>query len=522
MLSYNGAIATFILMLFAGCNRNVPLRSVYTIRFDLNDPDLMPDTEIEMEAYFIKPGGDTVLVPGFYDGKGIYKIRAYCGETGRWKFFTTSQTKRLNHRSGSFLVSPSTLPGKLRIHTEDSRQFMNDNGDWFLHIGDTGYRYLVDSEKRWKEYIDQAVRMGTTKVRCWFARSRHTVEALYNDDRSDLNLSYWQEMEKRLNYALEKFPHVIFQLIPFAEDDQELLRFSEGDIMSGRVIETMQARWSAYPNVTFCISNDRNIDENPDLMEAVRSVGEKMSEREPWGTLITNHQKRYQGYAFVGDSWSDVITLEDIDQIDGGKVLEYRCLGTDPVVLDEDRYENWQNPVHDNYYFRRLMWANLLSGGHPTYGGLRTYESFTDTLTPRGIMGYYSANHYGLLEKGAHDFIHIHRFFAEKNLDLVNWIPSDSMAGRDPAITKCTRKGNDYIIYLQNPDDPYNHISADASDSIPEAVIDLQETEYLAAWFCPRSGTWYKTDTIKGKEQTKLPAPGGKDWVLYLKKMYWK
>lgn len=519
MLSCNGAIAAFFLMLTAGCNQNVPLRSVYTIRFDLNDPDLKPGTAIGMEAYFIKPGGDTVFVTGFYDGKGIYKIRAYCGETGRWKFYTTSQIRSLNHRSGSFVVNPSTLPGKLRIHTEDPHQFMYDNGDWFLHIGDTGYRYLVDSEKLWKEYIDQSVLMGSTKIRCWFARSRHTVEALYNEDRSDLNLSYWQEMEKRLDYALEKYPHVIFQLIPFAEDDLELLRFSEGDTMSRRVIETMQARWSAYPNVTFCISNDRNINGNPDLMEAVRSIGETMKEREPWGTLITNHQKRYQGYAFIEDSWSDVITIEDIDQVDGRKVLEYRILGTDPVVLDEDRYENWRNPAHDRYFFRRLMWSNLLSGGHPTYGGIRTYESYRDTLTPRGIMGYFSANDFGLLEEGAHDFIYIHRFFADKDLDLVQWIPSDSLAGKDPAVTKCARKGNNYIIYLQNPDDPVNHEKANVSESIPEVVIDLKEAEYVAAWFCTESGTWYKTDTIRGKEQIKLPAPGGKDWVLYLAAM---
>ena len=506
-------------MFLAGCNQNVLLRSVYTLQFELNDDDLNPDTEVGMEAYFRKPGGDTVHVSGFYDGNGIYKIRAYCGEIGRWKYYTTSHSGSLNERNGSFVVRSSTLPGKLRQHSADHYQFMYDNGDWFLHIGDTGYRYLVDSEKMWQAYLDQSVQMGATKIRCWFARSRHTVEALFNEERSDLNLSYWQEMEKRLDYALEKYPHIIFQLIPFAEDDQELLRFSKGDIMSRKVIETVQARWSAYPNVTFCISNDRNINGNQEIMEAVRSVGEYMNVRESWGTLITNHQKRYQGYAFAKDHWSDVITIEDIDQVDGRKVREYRALGADPVVLDEDRYENWRNPANDRYFFRRLMWANLLSGGHPTYGGIRTYESFSDTLTPRGMMGYYDANNNGLLEMGAHDFVHIHKFFSDKDLDLVNWVPSDSLTGNDPVNTKCARNRNDYIIYLQNPDDRINHATANVSDSIPETIIDLEETIFLASWFCPRSGTWYETDTIRGEKQTRLVAPGGEDWVLFLAMM---
>jgi hypothetical protein len=28
------------------------------------------------------------------------------------------------------------------------------------------------------------------------------------------------------------------------------------------------------------------------------------------------------------------------------------------------------------YFVRRLMWASLLSGGHATYGGGRTYEAY--------------------------------------------------------------------------------------------------------------------------------------------------
>lgn len=514
IINYAGLVV--FLMAIMSCTDESALRSVYTAQIGLDDKTLNPYSEIDLKAVFVKPGGDSVWLSGFYDGNGTYKIRAYCGEAGKWRWTTISNIEGLHGRKGKFIVKPSALRGKLRIHDGDPHQFMYDNGDWFLHIGDTGYRYLIDTEENWQEYIDQAASMGATKIRCWFARSRHTVEALFNEDRSGLNLSYWQEMEKRLDYALDKYPDLIFQLIPFAEDDQEMFYFKNEDFISRKAIDYMQARWSAYPNLTYCISNDRNINGRDDLKQAVRFIGDVMQRQEPWGTLITNHQKRYQGYAFVDDSWSDIITLEDIDQVHGQLVLDCRERGNAPVVLDEDRYENWRNPLHDRYFFRRLMWANLLSGGHPTYGGLRTYEPFEDTLTPQGIMGYYTATEYGLLEKGAHDFVHIHKFFTDKDLDLVNWIPSDSLAGNDPAITKCTRKEYNYIVYLQNPDDPVNHVSANVSDSIPEVVIDLKEAEYLATWFCPRSGTWDETDTIQGKEQAKLTAPGGKDWVLYL------
>ena len=514
IINYAGIV--ILILVSIGCTDESDLRSVYTAQIGLDDNTINPYTEVDLKAVFLKPGGDSVWVSGFYDGDGTYKIRAYGEEAGKWRWTITSNIEALDGKKGKFTVRHSTLRGKLRIHDSDPYQFMYDNGDWFLHIGETGYRYLVDTEECWQEYLDEAARMGATKIRCWFARSRHTVEALYTEDRSGLNLAYWREMEKRLDYALEKYPDIIFQIIPFAEDDQELFYFMNGDFISRKAIDYMQARWSAYPNVTYCISNDRNIDGRDDLKQAVRFIGDVMRKQEPWGTLITNHQRRFQGYSFVEEIWSDIITLEDIDQVHGQLVLVYRNRRNAPVVLDEDRYENWRNPLHDRYFFRRLMWANLLSGGHPTYGGLRTYESFTDTLTPQGIMGYYAANDYGLLEKGAHDFNHIHKFFSEKDLDLVNWVPSDSLAGNDPVITKCARKGKKYIIYLQNPDDPVNHVTANASDIIPEAIIDLEDGEFLSSWYCPWSGRWNETDTIHGEKQTKLVAPGGKDWILFL------
>lgn len=82
---------------------------------------------------------------------------------------TPSRSARAGDDQCRFTVlANSALPGtkgKLRKHLKDSYQFQHDNGDWFLHIGDTGYRYAVDTEPEWKTYIDQAVRIvRATKV----------------------------------------------------------------------------------------------------------------------------------------------------------------------------------------------------------------------------------------------------------------------------------------------------------------------------------------------------------------------
>ena len=71
-----------------------------------------------------------------------------------------------------------------------------------------------------------------------------------------------------------------------------------------------------------------------------------LASREPWGTLVTNHQCRFKGYDFTECEWSDIVTLEDIDQVDGRIILEYRQKASSPVVNDEDRYETYREPTH--------------------------------------------------------------------------------------------------------------------------------------------------------------------------------
>jgi hypothetical protein len=129
----------------------------------------------------------------------------------------------LDGKSGEFEVQPSELPGKLRKHPQDPRQFAYDDGQWFLHLGDTGYRYVTATEPLWQQYIDEAAQVGFNKIRTWFCSGRHDVAALFAKDRQGLDLAYWDEIERRLVYALEKYPHIQFQLIPYGEDWPELV-----------------------------------------------------------------------------------------------------------------------------------------------------------------------------------------------------------------------------------------------------------------------------------------------------------
>ena len=142
-------------------------------------------------------------------------------------------------------------------------------------------------------------------------------------------------------------------------------------------------------------------------------------------------------------------------------IKEYQK-GSAPVIVDEDRYELYTSPAHPRYFFRRLTWASLLSGGAATYGGLKTYEAFDGDLA--GVQGYF--DHADTL-KGENGFVHIHRFFDDAKLNLVGMRPDD------PALSVGSAHGRSSITRK-----PASSISR-----IPIAARQIRQTP-------PRSLPW--------------------------------
>lgn len=494
-------------------------RGVWELVIDADAALEVQPFETAMRVGFTRPDGTEVTVDGFHERSSQFRARAYCDVAGTWQWHSESRFSELNGKSGRFDVGPSQLPGKLRIHPDDPHQFAYDDGSWFLHIGDTGYRCVTDTEPEWQAYIDQAVRMGATKIRTWFCRSRGTVGALFADDRKSLDLTYWREIDRRLIYALGRYPQIQFQLIPYGEDTGELRRYGKGDAASQAIARVSQARWSAFPNVSWCISNDREmIAPGTELkhqgvpVAVIDRIGQDMHAREPWGTLLTNHQSRGKGYSFCKAAWSSVVTLEDMDQVDGTLIATYRSRCSSPVVNDEDRYEHHRQPMHPRYFFRRLMWASLFSGGHATYGGLRTYEPYDGKL--RGVQGYFDACATGKLHRGAHDFRHIHAFFKRAGLTLDGWIPDDALTGGNPAKSKCCAKGGSLLLYLANPTGTQPETDSAAKRSV-KCSVRLGPGFYTVRWFDPRNGVFVGNEVVEGPDAV-LTSPGPADWVVLL------
>jgi len=494
-----------------------PLRGAYEVTLTAAPGFTNGFLDNDLRVTFTRADGTQVTVDGFYDGGNTFKARAYLDSPGTWTWSSASANAGLGGKSGSFTVlSDANLPGKLRKSTQDPRQFVQDDGQWFLHIGDTGYRYINTNEPKWQAYIDQAAGVGFTKIRTWFGNvgSSSNGDIGYMFQSGTLNLQQLQTADARLIYALNNHPEVQMQLIPFGEDTAKLKAYASNDALVRAYASEVHARYGALPNVQWCLSNDRALAGDVTLRDAVGTLGADWAAAEGWGTLLTNHQARSETYSFVAASWSDIVTFENLDQVTGERILYYRGLGAqDPIINEEDRYETWRNPSYDRYYFRRMMWASLLSGGAATYGGGETWKQYAAGTTA-GVQGYQDLNIAGLVQHGADDFKFIHKFFDDTGLTLINLTPDDALVGSNALKFKAIRGTDVLIAYLANPTGT-SPGTDDVSSSTPSVSIggSFNYDTWFGYWFDPRTGEWTQLGQLHNAGRTFI-APGAGDWLL--------
>ncbi len=483
---------------------------------------------LPLQLTFTLPSGARISAKAFARSDGKAVAQCYLPEAGEWKWEAKSSAGK-GVASGHIQVDESDLPGKLRNSQQDSRQFTYDNKSPFLHIGDIAEALLSPSEQNWQAYIDQAAQAGFTKIRVRLPQTAKSAANFYDTHRKQLNLPFWDEVEKRLIYALERFPRMQFQLDLFAEDREELDRFEEGDPLTHLAVSYIIERLSPLANVHWSLAS--KIDPAKDsavTLQALSRLGKTIYEQSPWHSLITCGLPRYAPFLFDREKWCAYASLSSLGQVDGSYVAENASLTSKPLVLDQDRAEYKYAPLQPRYYFRRLFWSVLLSGGHPTYQGLDT--SGQGRGHHAGIIGYYDACHSARLNCGAHDLPHIHTFLRSTCGSLAGWVADDSLAGNTPLKAKAMRsaESDQCIIYIANPDAHdghsgkkgagfYSDQNASASDIFTTFNLELPFASGTARWFCPSSGEW-KGNVEINKASTIFLTPEPGDWLLWIQR----
>ncbi len=516
--------------------------------------------------------GRCVTVGAFYDGERTWRARLYVEETGRWTWeSSSSDMPELNGKSGEFHAVDSPLRGMLRLCPENPKQWMTDNGRWFLNVSDTAYLLFNEEEQLWKEYVADAAAVGVTSTRCcslggdaWDAEVPEVYETWNTangeeaagktnrafdfcnsnypwdpDDVRFLNLGKFQTTDNRLIWTINNYPDLYIQFILFSlktwgMDDTGEAWKQIPEKVRRYTVSHMMSRWAAFPNLFWLVVNDIHCDEGyPNNQAFIREVGEYVAKDDPWKHLISAGPNRHAVFPFTEPSdldWVSYVHIESCGALEASEISQYDAYPLH-VFLGEDWYEQsrMDKPqffVFDpQYYYRWLFWSWSLSGGSANYGGrwakVHPY-SRTGSISyvePLGTVRHEFTDEL----RGLHSVRHIGEFFDRRIESPALFRPDgtlavDSDGRKNDGYIKASRRGQEeFIVYHPNAFRAGTGAVRDENATVG-ITVDLRAPGCMfdAEWYRAADGAVEKAGSIDGGTRTVLRAPWkGADVVLH-------
>jgi hypothetical protein len=501
---------------------------------------------------FRPPSGEAnaKTVPAFYDGQGSWRARVYVSEVGQWQWSSQSATNaELQGKSGGFRAVDSPLRGRLLPHPRNPRQWVTENGQFFLNLSDTAYFLLcsrdgngdavADDDAR--RYVRDDVERGITAVRCYLASAasgfsetpKQWSDWYFADEGcTKLRLENLRQADHRLRMLLNEYPDVAVQLILFpleayARDDRFWTALSA--TQRERLLRNLVARFAAYPQLQWLIVNDAHFGEKfPSNNALAREVGSYLQKHDPWEHPRSIGHARRVPFFFGGEAWATYVHIEhahDLGALQYGQYDEF----AKPVFLGEDRYEQdhgpRQDPKHMRYWQRRLFWAWLLSGGSTNYGGRWwAVQPYSETGMRSSVYHKRPAVTFTAALAGLGSVRAIRDYFEHRRIDLGEFVPDqalveDAAGGNETRSPRLMRRGNDeFLIY--HPHAARDEQEAQVNTATTARIrVDLRTFagQFAVEWFRAEDGAAQAGGEVAGGAWQELSAPwGGADVVLRL------
>ena len=354
----------------------------------LNGPNTgNPFTEVKLTAEFKHrdTNGDQIFESqGFYDGKGIYKIRFMPDAVGEWTYTTKSNIAELNGKIGQFTcVAPSDgNHGPVGIYKDFYLRYAD--GTPYHQFGTTCYAWAHQGETMEKQTLETLAESPFNKIRmCIFPKdySYNKNEPVYYPyegkplkdwDFTRFNPEFWRHFERRVQDLLDL--GIEADIILFHTYDR--WDFENMDAESDdRYIRYAVARLAAFRNVWWSLANEY------DFMPA-----KEESDWDRFFQIIRDHDP-YQRLRGIhnGRRWYDHnkpwVTHTSIQTSNMAQGLHYRTEYGKPVIYDECRYEGdipqgWGNITAEEMV--QHFWAGTVSGCYVGHG--ETYQHPEDLL----------------------------------------------------------------------------------------------------------------------------------------------
>ena len=335
-----------------------------------------PFVDVELDAVFER-GGAEVRVGGFYDGDGVYVIRALADAPGTWTFRTRSTARSLDGITGSVEVV-AARPGAHGPVRVDGFHFRHADGTRHRPIGTTAYAWTHQSDELQERTLETLAAAPFAKLRmCVFPKSY-----LYNaNEPADFpfvgSLADGFDLERFDPEHFRRLERRIAQLGALGIEADLILfhaydRWGFADLgpaVDERYLRYVVRRLSGYANVWWSMANEYDLLWSKDLDDWER-LAAVVGEEDAFGHLNSIHNCRP-----VYDYSRPWITHVSIQRVDVYRTAEntdqWREQWGKPVVIDECAYEGdidqgWGNITGEE--MTRRFWEGAVRGGYVGHG----------------------------------------------------------------------------------------------------------------------------------------------------------
>jgi hypothetical protein len=236
----------------------VPKWGQFERSFTSSSPYTNALQEASLRVVFTSPAGETVEVPGFWDGGKTWRVRFSPDLLGRWTYATycsDAANAGLHQQNGGFLCAVNTSQNPLNRHgpvrvARDGRYMEHADGTPYFLTADTVLEGAIKSTLRdWEIYGNTRALQGFNAA-VWAAGPGTDAEgetgfAGYSDS-AQVNPSYFRRLDERLE-ALRQ-AGLVSVIIPFSD----VLARKEGGAelrgdQIGLLLRYLVARWDSSP-----------------------------------------------------------------------------------------------------------------------------------------------------------------------------------------------------------------------------------------------------------------------------------
>jgi len=308
-------------------------------------------------------------VKGFYAGNGEYRVRFLPEIAGEWTYRVTGPVSG----EGSVTVEPAR-EGRHGIVRAVDCHFEHQDGTMYYPFGTTIYAMIHQDRELVEETFRSLEAAPFNKVRlCVFPKHydfNHNEPEYYAfekdaDGKWDVSrpcFAFWDLLDE----AIERLGDLGIEadLILFHPYDRwGFSKLTQEESLT--YLSYAIRRLSAYPNLWWSMANEYDF-VAAKSMEDWHAIDTFISENDPWGHLLSNHNC-FQRYDFTRET----ITHCSIQTKAIQRVREWRKTYRKPVCIDECCYEGniihpWGSISATEMTYR--FWRTVAQGGYCTHG----------------------------------------------------------------------------------------------------------------------------------------------------------